>query len=174
MADGNYAAAALIRKVDDIYILRVGTDNTDDFPDATLEDACEEFANPEIDSILGLAYGVPIGDNAPTDTPAFIQSMAAKLTTAFILSGKVAGFITRKPDKAKELEEEVMKKLREAVKGEREIPGLSRSATAKAVLADAQPETRHFHAAYVGPEEDWKQPIETREATDGSGVAEIP
>ena len=47
-----YAEAKDIRRVDDIFLLDDGTDNTVDFSDAAIEQACVDFANPEIDAVL--------------------------------------------------------------------------------------------------------------------------
>ncbi len=47
-----YAEAKDIRRVDDIFLLDSGAANTADFSDTVLEQACVDFANPEIDGVL--------------------------------------------------------------------------------------------------------------------------
>lgn len=166
MAETAYADASLIRDVDDIFKNIDGTPNQDDFPDADLERVCLRWANPELDSMLAVAgITVPL-----TDPPQWAKNQAARLTAAFILSGRIAGFTATKPEKATALEEQVSKAVNDLVEGKRVVTGLSPSSSAGPVVVDSDPETRHYHSIFTGDETQWKLPTECRETTDGSGV----
>jgi len=159
-ATNPYTTADLIRDVDEVIDQEWPSDGGDN--DDYLEEFCENWINPVIDMRLQHAgYETPL-----TTIPAIIKTIAADLTAARILSGRIAGFTSSKPKKAEQLEESAMKELEFIKKTQpNDVDGLTKASSGRAVDYDSTPEYTPDRSTYVGRDETrWREEATLRDS----------
>lgn len=147
-----YTTAAHIRALEDAF-----RDATE-FPDADLTGYCTLFAQPTIDGALRPAgFDVPFTD----ESDILIQSIAAKLTCAMMLSGQIANVSVRDTEKAEALEKAALGDLEKLAKHELECTH-ERAGASDPAIYDSNPLVRPSHERFVNGYENWTNPTEER------------